>query len=224
VEIDISMNAPSIGELFQGERSPNPRVADPTWQLDNLLYETMRSGNAALPIPPEVVTGFSNCGKQFFKAAMSLYPGCPVLQADATFPKELVGQAANGSTYWTRKPESGTEQLYHFVFHLRMVMQLLAADPIGKATFTSPTEVAKMLTSLPRRSAFVRSADTVGVMYTLSTPPALPSMALFELIKGVLFQTRATYCRPKAEVEQWFMPVGTVGMASVQPVQAVQIE
>lgn len=223
VEIDTRMNAPSIGDLWNGERSPNPKVVDPTWQLDNLLYETMYSGNSNLPIPPEVVTGFSNCGRQFFKAAQGLYPGHPVLQVDAMYPSALVVQTAGGLR-WTRKPESGQEQLYHFIFHLRAIMKRLAADPIGKATVTSPAEVAKMLTSLPTRAAFVRSADTVGVIYTHSTAPALPRRALFERALGILEHTRQVYCHPRAEVERWFMPVNAQPVGAVQPVQAVEVE
>jgi Type IV secretion-system coupling protein DNA-binding domain len=201
-----------------------PRVTDPTWQLDNLLYEVMRTGNPSLTIPPEIVDGFSNCGVGFYKAARSIVYNDPVLTIETVFPRQLVGQRADGEPYWTRHPESGREQLYHFIFHLRFAMQVLAENPIGKATAASPTEVAKMLTNLPRRAAFVRSADTVGVIYTHNAIPPLPRDMLYTRISGILNQTRQIYCRPKAEVERWFMPVTAQAQAPVQPVQSIEIE
>jgi hypothetical protein len=203
-------------DWINGKELPNPRVVDPTWQLNSLLYETMQSGNPGLPIPPEVVMGFSGCGQQFYKQARGLTHNDHRLRADFPFPLHLVGERKNGITYWTRKPEGGTEQMYHFIFHLRMVMFHLAAHPIGKATTTSTAEVAKMLTQLPKRAAFVRPADTVGVIYTHNTAPSLPRMELFNRAKAILEHTRLTYCHPKAEVEQTFMQPAQAS-APVQP-------
>jgi hypothetical protein len=191
--------------------------------LDSLLYEAMRSGNPDLPIAPEIPEGFSNCGHNFFKIVRGIGPKDRDLTYQVRYPKGLVVEASGG-LYWTRKPESGMEQFYHFIFHLRVVMEALADDPIGKATATSTTDVARMLTHLPRRAAFVRSADTIGVIYTHNTIPALPGNMLYERALHVLQQTRATYCRPKAEVEQWFMPVNVQAQTPVQPVQAIDIE
>ncbi len=36
---------------------------------------------------------------------------------------------ADGSLRWTRAPGNGTEQVYHFIFHLRMTMFALADNP-----------------------------------------------------------------------------------------------
>jgi hypothetical protein len=183
-------------------------VGDPTYWLDSLLYEVMRSGNPWLPIQPEIIQGFSNCGLGFYKDAFTVGHNDPLLQADVKFPRHLVVQAGDGSLRWTRKPDSGTEQMYHFVFHLRMVMMRLAEEPIGKATSASSSDVARMLTSLPNRAAFVRTADTVGVIYTNDTVPVVASarQAIARQIEQVLNHTRATYCKPRAEVEQLFLP------------------
>lgn len=62
-----------------------------------------------------------------------------------------------------------------------------------------------MLTSLPKRAAFVRSGDTVGVIYTHDTPEALPQQELFERANAILQHTRKVYCRPRAEVERLFI-------------------
>jgi hypothetical protein len=206
VEIDNwKIGGPHLSSFFSGDYS-NPRVADPTHWLDSLLYDVMQSGNANLPIPPEVVEGFSNCGRGFYKQALGISPTDPLLQADAKFPRHLVMQTGNGEFRWTRPPDSALEQMYHFVFHLRLVMMRLAEQPIGKATVSSPAEVAKMLTALPNRAAFINSADTVGTIYTHDTIPALPREALDYQIMQVLTHTRTTYCRPKPEVEQELMP------------------
>ena len=207
-----------------GRQLPNRQVADPTVRLNNLLYETMREGNPRLPLTPEIVQGFSVCGRGFYKQAVGMNVRDPLLWIDAKFPRHLVVQAADGSLRWTRPPEAGNEQMYHFVFHLRLVMQYLSENPIGKATTLSTAEVARILTSLPKRSAFVRSANTVGVVYTHNTAPGKTGNALYERIKGVLMQTRKTYCHPRNEVERWFMQVNSQAQTSVQPVQAVEIE
>ena len=133
-----------------GGRFDNPRIADPTPYLDSLLYSVMTSGNPTLDIPPEAVQGFGNSGRGFFKQARGLIDGDPDLTMQARFPKALVVPTYDGNLRWTRKPESGLEQFYHFIFYLREVMDYLAEHPIGKKTTTSAADVAKMLTSLPR--------------------------------------------------------------------------
>jgi len=87
-------------------------------------------------------------------------------------------------------------------------MQLLAEEPIGKATSVSTAEVARMLTQLPKRAAFVRSGDTVGVIYTHNTAPTLPRRELFMRAKDILEHTRIVYCHPRAEVERLFLAPG----------------
>lgn len=215
--------APSLYDIINGGRSENPRIADPTPFLDSLLYQVMCSGNPSLPIPPEAVQGFANCGRGFYKQAMGLTHSDPLLQAGAKFPRHLVVQAANGEFKWTRKPEGGTEQLFHLVFHLRLVMQRLAEQPIGKATTLSHTDVGRMLTALPKRAAFVRSGDTVGVIYTHDTAPGLANWELYERAKDILEHTRIVYCHPREEVERLFMQPAHP-QAGIQPVKAEEIE
>jgi len=212
-------------DYVNARQLPNRQVVDPTVRMNNLLLETMREGNWMLPIPPEVVAGFSICGRGFYQQARGLAHNDPLLQADAKFPRYLVVQAANGELRWTRKPESDEEQLFHFVFHLRLVMQRLAEEPIGKQTTATPAEVARMLTQLPKRAAFVRSGDTVGVIYTHNTPEALPQRELFERANAILQHTRVVYCKPRAEVERLFMQSSQQPPALlVQPIQAEEIE
>ena len=222
VEIDMRNYAPSVFDVLSGGELDNPRVTDPTHRLDVLLYEAMVSGNPSLPIPKEVVIGFSNCGNGFFKGARGLAYDDNRLQADFPFPKHLVGERS-GETYWTRRPEGGTEQLYHFLFHLRMVMFRLSRKPIGKATTTSTAEVAKMLTQLPKRAAFVRSGDTVGVIYTHDTGGSLPRRELYNRAVAILEHTRQTYCHPRAEVERLFTQPTQAQPQALQPVSRWEV-
>lgn len=178
-------------------------VSDPTPYLDNLLYQTMRLQNTNLYIPKEVVWGFSNCGRGFFNT-LRLTFGHDLLSPTVRFPPILVVQTADGDLRWTRKPESGMEQLYHFLFHLRMIMFVLAEEPIGKKSNPSHAAVGQMLTNLPRRAAFVRSAETVGVIYTEDTPNRLQGRELVKRIQAILTQTRKKYGHPKAEIERMF--------------------
>ena len=210
--------APTLYDFMNGGRSENPRWSDPTPYLDSLLYQVMITGNPSLDIPADAVRGFANCGRGFYKKVIGLADGDKRLTYAVNYPKALVVTAADGSQYWTRPPEDDTEALYHFIFHLRLVMQRLAEQPIGKATTASPTEVGRMLTQLPRRSAFVRSGDTVGVIYTHDTPPLQTKTELLDRLQYIVAHTRETYCHPREEVERLFMQPPAQPTASVQPV------
>ncbi len=183
-----------------------PKVADPTQSLNYLLYQVMRTGQDALPIPVEIVYGFSNCGRGFYSAFRHSLNKRELLSYDIAFPPYLVVEGVNG-LYWTRPPEGGKEGLYHFLFHLRMVMAHLAVNPIGKKSTVSSTEVAHMLTQLPRRAAFVRSGEDIGVIYTDDTLSAVQGPVLAERLETIQAQTRQKYCRPKAEIEGSSIPL-----------------
>jgi hypothetical protein len=221
VEIDMRGSAPSLYELSRGERSDNPRVADPTPYLDALLYQIMTKRNPDLDIPPEIVRGFANCGGGFFKVARKLHHGSKQLTPQVTYPPGLVCQRAD-SYEPTRPPEGQTERMYYFICCLRLVMQYLARNPIGKESTTSVTDVGRMLTQLPKRAAFVRSGDDVGVIYTHDTASPLDRRELFERAKYILEHTREVYCHPRAEVERLFLQntgnAGNFVNAQVQPV------
>jgi hypothetical protein len=181
-----------------------PKVADPTPYLNHFLYEVMKTGDWGGPILPQIVYGFANCGQGFYKEF--LYTAFHGLNKEAlltdkiSYPHPLVVEMGNGGLRWTRPPDSGKEQLYHFLFHLRATMKHLAENPLGKKSTLSASEVASMLTQLPRRAAFVRSGDDVGVIYTEDTLAPCDTNELrkrYYLIRG---QTRQKYCRPKEEL------------------------
>jgi hypothetical protein len=175
-----------------------PTVPNPIHRLNHLLHEVMKTGNSNLPIHPDIVRGFSNCGLGFYGDFRIASKG-ELLSADISFPAHLVVETSGGSR-WTRAPETGKEQLGHFLYFLRQTMNHLALNPIGKKRLFSSTEVANMLTRLPRRAAFVRSGQDVGVIYTDKTAEHCDTKELgrrYYLIRG---QTRAKYCTPKEEV------------------------
>lgn len=190
-------------DIWHGLERQNLYVADPTPYLDNLLYQVMRSGDSTLPIPWDAAAGFANCGRGFF-TAVKWSKGSVDLTNNVPFPPHLVVETGQGPR-WTRPPENAKEQFYHFIFHLRMVMRYLAAHPIGKVTSATATDVAQMLTNLPKRAAFVRSGDDIGVIYTSATPaPVGPAEAGIRL-QTIRQQTRAKYCHPREDVEQAFL-------------------
>ena len=201
IEIETRHLAPHLTDIISGVERKNPRLADPTQWVDSLLYQVMKTGDPFLPIPPDAVRGFASCGVGFYRQSIGLTHNDPILLGSVRFPPALVVEKADAGLRWTRRPEGETEQLYHFIFHLRMVMQRLAEHPIGKATAASTSDVAKMLMSLPRRAAFVRSGETVGVIYTQDTPKLPSEREQAERTTFVRDQTRTKYCHPRAKVE-----------------------
>ena len=206
-------------DFWHGTDMRSVVTADPTPYLDNLLYQVMRAGNPDLLIPYEVVMGFARCGRGFYGNARMVADD--ILGPGVTFPRALV-VPSGGSYRWTRRPESSLEQLYHFIFHVRMVMRHLASEPIGKKSAPSTTAVSQMLTQLPRRAAFVRSGDTVGVIYTHNTPKPATANELRTRTLAVQAHTRLAYCHPRDEVEAAFTGDQTVQDAVQVTVQVSQ--
>lgn len=197
----IELGAHLTFDVWSGAQMRDVVVADPTPYLNNLLYQVMRTGNPDVDIPFEVVMGFARCGRGFYSHARMA--GSGVLGPSVRFPPVLVVPSSDSSR-WTRAPESGLEQMYHFVFYLRSVMQYLASEPIGKKSAPSTTVVSQMLTQLPRRAAFVRSGDTVGVVYTQHTPKTAPPSEARARLLAVQARTRQTYCRSRDDIENAF--------------------
>lgn len=199
-------------DFWHGTDMRDVVTPDPTPYLDNLLYQVMRTGNPMLPIPYEVVIGFSRCGRGFYGHARTISQA--ELTQELRYPPHLV--IPNGKTQrWTRPPESSMEQMYHFLFHLRLTMQYLAEEPIGKKNAPSTTVVGQMLTQLPHRAAFARSGDTVGVIYTHNTPKDASSSELRARARAIQAHTRLTYCRAQDDIQNVFTtPAGSTPAAN----------
>jgi hypothetical protein len=203
-----------VSTAINGGRGKDPEVNDPTVYLDYVLQQVMITGDYLLPILPDAVIGFSNCGHSFFQKVRSIRDNDRRLLADIpafNLPRYLLVPTAEGSWRWNRNPEGGAEQLFHFLFHLRMTMRYLAEHPLGKQSTASTADVGKMLNQLPRRSAFVRSGDTIGVIYTHDTPKPPTQLQLFSRIKDILEHTRVVYCHPRTEIEQRFTAPQSAG-------------
>ena len=181
-----------------------PKVIDPGPYLNSLLYQVMRTGNFDLPIPPEIILGFSNCGKGFYLVWDSLKKDAKAwyLSPEVDFPKELFVETADHKLRWIRPPKGSDEQFFHFLFFLRRTMSRLSFDPIGKRTTRSAAEIAQMLTSLPLRAAFVKSGEDVATIFTEDTPEMVSAL-IFEKRRGSIKErTHKRYCKPKSEGEQ----------------------
>lgn len=200
-ELGMSASDAVFG-MMSGEHEYTLKVENPVPYLDYILQMAMVYQDSMLPIPSTVVRGFSNCGRPFWQQVRDMGDNNRLLLSDIpglNIPKHLAIRTPDGWA-WTRKPESGKEQLLHFLFHVRLVMQYLVAHPLGKETTASTADVGKMLNQLPKRAAFVRSGETVGVIFTHDTP-GLPA-DLKDRAEYVRVHTRDTYCHPKADVEQ----------------------
>jgi hypothetical protein len=198
---------PGINPLTMfAKAKPNPIVEDPTLYLNNLLRQVMKTGDAAVPIPYQVMYGFANCGLSFYSAFYRAFNKALLLSPDVEFPCPPVIEAPSGNLCWTRCPDNSKEQMYHFLFFLRATMCHLAEEPVGKKTIVSPSEVASMLTRTPRRTAFVRSGEDVGVIHTHDTVKPVTSAELTERMGAIRQQTIEKYCRPRAEVEGQSLP------------------
>jgi hypothetical protein len=190
--------------LMAGHATNEPiQVADPVPLLDRLLYEVMRTGNPNLTIDRNIAIGFSNCGVGFHGAVWRASD--QDFTADAHFPRHLAINTET-SVGWARPVETSKEQLWHFLFFLRLTMQHLALNPIGEPSKSSVTAIAQMLTELPVRGAFVRSGADVGAIFTFDTPEHTSGADLAGRMKFIREQTRQRYCHPRAQVEAAFKP------------------
>ncbi len=87
------------------------------------------------------------------------------------------------------------EELYCFLYHLCATMRYLAAHPIGKQTNVSPSDIAQRLVQLPKRVAFVRSGNDVGMIYTDDTLPQMDEYTVLGNYSLMKVRTREKYCR-----------------------------
>ncbi|HEU5379953.1 MAG TPA: hypothetical protein VFV38_31410 [Ktedonobacteraceae bacterium] len=204
-KVEITNPGLDILRMF-AKAQPNPWVYDPTTYIDALLHDVMETKRATLPIAPEIAFGFSNCGWGFYRKLMNLSQKDRqwLLSSDVGFPDKLTEYTPYGVLRWVRPPENVTEQMYHFVFFLRKTMEYLAQNPVGKETSQTSSDIAQMLTHLPRGMVFVSSGQDVGEVNTPKPQKGIgvrEGGAVRELMKDLQEQTRQRYARPRSEVE-----------------------
>lgn len=192
--------------LFNNSAKPKrERVEDPTIYLDQLIYQMMKIKRPLLPIPPQVVIGFSNCAPiSFYKEFLSIREQDRnwLLSGELSFPKDLVQETAQGNLRWVREPRNSHDQLYHFLFFLRMTMMHLTYNPVGKKTTRSASDIAHELSQLPRRQAFIRSGTDIGEIHTNNTVKPLGQKELRQREERIRDVTRAYYCTPRSDIEK----------------------
>ena len=208
-----------FGMLSKGAINEPIQVADPVPLLDRLLYEVMRTGNPTLDIPRDIAIGFSNCGVGFHGAVWRAKD--QDFTAAAQFPTHLAINTAD-AVGWARPVETEKEQLWHFLFFLRLMMQHLAEHPIGEPSKSSTTAIAQMLTELPIRGAFVRSGADSGAIMTFDTPEHVPDGEMAARLKFIREQTRQRYCHPRAQVEAAFRPATANGHGAAPAAQPLK--
>lgn len=181
-----------------------PKVADPEPYLNSLLYEVMKTKDDEVNLPAAIVYGFSNCGKGFFQELEIMEAEQKVwyLSPMVHFPNNLVIQTSDHVLHWTLPPKDSFEQLMHFLFFLRRTMLILASNPIGETSKQSAAEIAQQIINLPKRTAFVRSGETVALIETDDTPEMVTPSSLAGRKQQIREQTRQNYCRAAYDVEQ----------------------
>lgn len=173
------------------------KAHNPLPYLDDLFRKVMETGNPHLDIPVDAVLGFSNLYYHgFYQQAKR---GGWELTSSVTFP--LVVATPTGPE-WVRSPQDGHEQFLHLIFLIRMTMVYLAEHPVGKTMTAKAADIAKFLTQLPNRAAFVRSGDSPDQIYTLDMPPELTGDALFTRMELIKHQSRAKYAHPRDRLNE----------------------
>lgn len=169
-------------------------VDDPRPYLDVMFREVMEAGDPNYWVPQVVVGGLCNGGKGFYKLALKAKRGVDI---NMSIPGNNV---INGR--WVVDPRNSDEQFYHFIWHLRATLRYLAANPLGTFSENKQGDVARQLTELPRRTALVRSGDTVAKVMTYDTPLKVTGQELMSRVSALQHQTHLKYCHPRPQVVQ----------------------
>ncbi len=205
-KIEITNPGLDVWRMF-AKAQPNPWVDDPTTYLDALLHDVMETKRATLPIPVQVAFGFSNCGWAFYRKLLnkSQRERQWILSSSVVYPEHLVGLDSYGEQRWAADlPRDSNEQLWHFIFLLRMTMKYLADHPVGQETVQTSSEIAHLLTQLPRGMIFIRSGDDVGEVQTSKLKKGVGTTDprhFRELMQNLLEQTWQRYAKPRDQVE-----------------------
>jgi hypothetical protein len=193
-----------VADTLRIERPKTPVTTDdPIPPLNHFLLKTMQLRDPMLPIPWEVVAGFANAGKGYWRAFHSPWwwlKGKALLTRPIAYPPYLV-VGAGFEARWTRRPESEKEQLLHFLFHLRATCFYLAQYPLGKPSTMSQSEVAHRLSTLPNRTAYVQSGEHTARIQTLTAAEGVNAQELEHRFSIIREQTRAKYCQPVSQAD-----------------------
>ncbi len=173
-----------------------PLVPSPLPLLNAFLYEVEAKGNADLPIPQDIILGFSNMGVGYYKLFRKASPEKQryIASKEGSKLSNLVRLKQELSD------ERGAGVLLDMIRQLREVMVVLAKNPIGERKALTSGDMAQEIINLPRRTAFVKIGTDIATLQTQDTPPAASNFV--ERKQGIIQRTRKTYCRPASVVEQ----------------------
>jgi RNA polymerase subunit RPABC4/transcription elongation factor Spt4 len=206
-QIEITTFEQSIGQaVWHGGHTPKPKVRSPLPLVSPLLYEAEIKRDGELPLPYDLLVGFSNCGKGFYNVLekASKETKAYLTKAEAVSSEQHI----NTLTSRLAGSKEQIDQLLDFLVTLRLVLHILAKEPLGEKKQQTVSDVVQTIVKLPKRHALVKIGTDIYEMKTLDTPaPVAP----FELVKRktiIQEQTRKKYCRPKDQVEKEFAQRG----------------
>jgi hypothetical protein len=190
--------AENIQAMFSVAK-PSPKVDDSTLYLNNLLYQVMKTRDAAVHISAQVVYGFANCGHCFYTAFRQTFDKDSLLSSNVEFPCPPVIEAPDGNLHRTRCLDNSCEPFYHFISFLRAVIMHLSGELAGRKTMLRPGEVVSKLTRMPRWTVFVRSGEDIGVVYMNDAFTPVEPSALYVRSSPGAHQTTVLFLRDQVE-------------------------
>jgi Replication-relaxation len=191
--IDFALNL--VGNTTQWPPD-RPIIDNPcdSGYLNEFLYKVQAEQDPTLPIPHQILEGFSDCGDGYYN----------LLQKLAKTKPELIFtllKAKNPRAYFHDLPGKKEQraELLDFLTSLREAMAALAADPIGERRIETTTEVAQKIMHLPNREALVSTGETVYHMRTHETYPPISDSER----RQKLIDNSVEYLRSKDDVERF---------------------
>jgi len=172
-----------------------PKVDNPLPYLDPFLYKVQVEQNPSLPIPLEVVIGFSDSGVGYYKLLDEK------IRSEVLFALLEVNDPARYRGKLPGKREQA-DPLIDLLINLRAVMAVLAADPIGETRAETKAEVEQRIIHLPNREALVSVGERVSHVRTHDTYKPKSYEELKERALIIIDNSYQKYCRPKDEVER----------------------
>ena len=174
-----------------------PLVPSPISELNNFFYQVETKKNPNLPIPINVILGFSNMGVGYYKLFRKISPE----KQTYLLSKEMVklSNMVRLKQELLDEHEQGVSTLIDVIKQIREVAAILANNPIGERKPLMLGEVAQEIINLPQRTALVKIGSDIATMLTKDTPSASTD---FDARKqAIIARTRRTYCRPARVVE-----------------------
>jgi hypothetical protein len=196
----ISVYPKNKGFILIATSDSKVSVHDPIPFLSPFLYEVQKKENWQLPIPLEVIYGFSNLGDGYY----DVLDRCSASQLTALTKADTVASLTGETeaSITLPGPSEHVRELWDFLVTLRQVMVILATSPLGQKKQVTSSEVAQRILDLPKRHAFVRGSKGVTPIVTLPIPTVVSPQEEAKRKAAIVERTRKTYCKPRSLVEK----------------------